>query len=105
MAVVMAVIRSHQVESEVTIKMVNMNTHGGQMAVEQAEKAVSRVERDSRGRDTRIHGIVLDEGNPAPTLRELLRQWSISGATPPGDLADRTRLVLEAVGLDGTCQR
>lgn len=58
--------------------------------------------RDSRGRDTRIHGLVLDDGNPAPTLRELLRQWSESGLTPPGDLAERTRMVLECIGPDGT---
>lgn len=58
--------------------------------------------RDSLGRDTRIHGVVLDDGNPAPTLRELLRQWSESGLTPPGDLAHRTQAVLEAIGPDGT---
>lgn len=58
--------------------------------------------RDSRGRDTRIHGLVLNESNPAPTLRELLRQWAESGLTPPGDLADRTQAVLDAVGPDGT---
>lgn len=58
--------------------------------------------RDSRGRDTRIHGIVLDEGNPAPTLRELLREWSEAGLSPTGDLAARTRTVLEAIGPDGT---
>lgn len=46
--------------------------------------------------------MVLDEGNPAPTLRELLRQWADSGLTPPGDLADRTRIVLDTVGPDGT---
>lgn len=57
--------------------------------------------RDSRGRDVRIHGIVLDDGNPAPTLRELLRQWSESGLTPPGDLAARTRMVLDVIGPDG----
>lgn len=52
-------------------------------------------------RDSRIHGLVLDEGNPGPTLRELLRQWSESGLTPPGDLADRTRIVLDVIGTDG----
>jgi hypothetical protein len=58
--------------------------------------------RDSKGRDTTIHGLVLDEGNPAPTLRELLRQWSESGMTPSGDLAARTKMVLNAIGPDGT---
>jgi hypothetical protein len=58
--------------------------------------------RDSRGRDARIHGVVLDDGNPAPTLRELLRQWSESGLTPPGDLAARTQVALEIIGPDGT---
>ncbi len=59
------------------------------------------VVRDSLGRNTRIHGIVLDDGNPAPTLRELLRQWSESGVEPPGDLAARTKMVLEYIGPDG----
>lgn len=58
--------------------------------------------RDSQGRDARVHGVVLNESNPAPTLRELLRQWSETGLTPPGDLATRTELVLEAIGPDGT---
>lgn len=57
---------------------------------------------DSRGRDTRIHGVVLNESNPAPTLRELLRQWSESGLTPDGDLAERTQMVLDVIGPDGT---
>jgi len=57
--------------------------------------------RDSQGRDTRIHGLVLDDGNPVRTLRELLRQWSKSGLTPPGDLADRTQYVLDVIGPDG----
>lgn len=57
--------------------------------------------RDSQGRLARIHGVVLDEGNPGPTLRELLRQWSELGLTPPGDLAERTRMVLDAIGPDG----
>jgi hypothetical protein len=57
--------------------------------------------RDSQGRDTRIHGLVLNESNPGPTLRELLRQWSEAGLEAPGDLAERTRMVLEAVGPDG----
>jgi hypothetical protein len=63
---------------------------------------MNTTERDSRGRDTRIHGLVLSEGNPAPTLRELLRQWAESGLTPPGDLAARTQMVLDAIGPDGT---
>lgn len=57
--------------------------------------------RDSQGRDARVHGVVLDYGNPTPTLRELLRQWAESGLTPPGDLADRTQQVLEAIDPDG----
>lgn len=57
--------------------------------------------RDSQGRDTRIHGLVLDDGNPARSLRELLRQWSESGLTPPGDLAERTKMVLDIIGPDG----
>ena len=61
--------------------------------------------RDSRGRDARIHGLVLNTGNPAPTLRELLRQWAESGLTPPGDLAERTRMVLEDIGPDGVAVR
>lgn len=65
-------------------------------------KATEATVRDSQGRDTRIHGIVLNESNPAPTLRELLRQWAESGLTPPGDLADRTQAALEAIGPDGT---
>lgn len=63
---------------------------------------VSDTIRDSSGRDTRIHGIVLNESNPAPTLRELLRQWAASGLAPQGDLAERTQAVLEAIGPDGT---
>lgn len=66
------------------------------------EHSTENVLRDSRGRDARIHGAVLDEGNPAPTLRELLRQWNDAGLTAPGDLAERTRMVLDAVGPDGT---
>lgn len=58
--------------------------------------------RDSQGRDARIHGAVLDEGNPGPTLRELLRQWSEAGVTPGGDLAARTMMVLDAVGPDAS---
>ena len=62
------------------------------------------TQRDSAGRDTRIHGVVLNEANPAPTLRELLRQWSESGLVPPGDLAQRTEMVLDAIGPDGTAR-
>ena len=58
--------------------------------------------RDSRGRDVRIHGIVLDEGNPAPTLRELLRQWVEADLGASGDLAERSQRVLDAIGPDGT---
>ena len=65
-------------------------------------KSTDIAPRDSQGRDARIHGMVLDEGNPAPTLRELLRQWAESGLTPPGDLAARTQMVLDAIGPDGT---
>lgn len=64
-------------------------------------KTNETVVRDSRGRDARIHGVVLDDGNPAPTLRELLRQWSEAGLVPPGDLAARTQMVLDAIGPDG----
>ena len=32
---------------------------------------MSEVPRDSQGRLTTIHGLVLDESNPLPTLREL----------------------------------
>lgn len=68
-----------------------------------AEKDAPAV-RDSRGRDTRIHGLVLDEGNPAPTLRELLRQWVEVqyGRELPGSLLARTESVLEAIGPDRT---
>jgi hypothetical protein len=62
---------------------------------------MSETVRDSHGRDVRIYGLVLDEGNPARTLRELLRQWSIAGLTPPGSLAERTQMVLEATDFDG----
>jgi hypothetical protein len=48
--------------------------------------------------------MVLDEGNPAPALRELLRQWSESGLTPPGSLAARTKAALDAIGPDGIVQ-
>lgn len=60
--------------------------------------------RDSRGRDARIHGIVLDEGNPGPTLRELLRQWAelANGQRAQGDLLERTQAVLDVIGPDGT---
>lgn len=58
--------------------------------------------RDSAGRDARIHGLVLDSGNPAPTLRELLRQWAESGQDGSPELLARTELVLELIGPDGT---
>lgn len=60
--------------------------------------------RDPRGRDTRIHGMVLNERNPGPTLRELLRQWVEVqyGRQLPGDLLARTEAVLDAIGPDGT---
>lgn len=64
--------------------------------------------RDSRGRDTRIHGLVLDTGNPAPTLRELLRQWVAyyeSDRSRGADLAARSRMVLEDIGPDGEADR
>lgn len=60
------------------------------------------ITRDSQGRDTRIHGIVLDEGNPAPTLRELLRQWAESGQDGSPELLARTEMVLGLIGPDGT---
>lgn len=63
--------------------------------------ADTSVPRDRLGRDARIHGLVLDPDNPAPTLRELLRQWAESGLTPPGDLAQRTSMVLTDIGPDG----
>jgi hypothetical protein len=59
--------------------------------------------RDSRGRDARVHGLVLDEGNPAPTMRELLRQWSEAGVeSEVGSLYERTVAVLDVIGPDGT---
>lgn len=61
--------------------------------------------RDSQGRDSRIHGVVLNESNPAPTLRELLRQWDASGLEPTGDLSERTKMVLDAIGPDGKATR
>ena len=71
---------------------------------------MSEAPRDSQGRLTAIHGLVLDESNPLPTLRELLRQWmeveKKRSALPgydisvPGDLITRTYKVLEAVGPD-----
>jgi len=69
-----------------------------------SEHVEKDVPRDSQGRDARIHGLVLNESNPAPTLRELLRQWYCFGQVLPagGDLAERTRMVLEAIGPDGT---
>ena len=58
--------------------------------------------RDSRGRDARIHGIVLSESSPAPTLRELLRQYHEQfHDQAPGDLGERTAKVLEIIGPDG----
>lgn len=63
------------------------------------------TERDSQGRDTRIHGLVLNESNPAPTLRELLRQWATTAElSHPGDLLDRTNMVLDIIGPDGTAR-
>ena len=61
--------------------------------------------RDSEGRDARIHGLVLNEDNPAPTLRELLRQWAESGQDGSPELLARTELVLSIIGPDGTAVR
>ena len=61
--------------------------------------------RDSQGRDARIHGVVLNESNPGPTMRELLRQWVESGVTPAGDLLARTEAVLDAIGPDGVARQ
>lgn len=69
--------------------------------------------RDSRGRDARIHGMVLDSANPARTLRELLRQWHLFGDVVLDDLEDeaprerlrdlmeRTQAALQAVDVEG----
>lgn len=57
--------------------------------------------RDAAGRDARIHGLVFNDAAPILTLRELLRQWSESGCTPPGDLAKRTEIVLGLVDQNG----
>lgn len=64
--------------------------------------------RDSQGRDTRIHGMVLDEANPARSLRELLRQWvehyevGDDSVYPAFNLAERSREALKYIGPDGT---
>lgn len=57
--------------------------------------------RDSQGRDTRIHGLILDPTNPAISLRELLRQWAASGQDGSPALLKRTEEVLKQVDEDG----
>lgn len=58
------------------------------------------VIRDDEGRDIRIYGLVLDDANPARTLRELLRQWSITDE-PSANLRERTAAALNIIGTDG----
>lgn len=59
----------------------------------------------SHKRDPRIHGVVLDESNPAPTLRELLREWELwartEGLKTTGSLMERTQRCLDWIGEDG----
>lgn len=62
------------------------------------------IVRDSAGRDTRVHRLVLDEGNPVKCLRETLRQWYELATLPPGgSLMESTAEVLRVIGPDGTC--
>lgn len=59
------------------------------------------AKKDSEGRDTRIHGLVLDGAHPERTMRELLRQWVESGQDGSPELVARTELVLQLTDTDG----
>lgn len=69
-----------------------------------AENPADEVVRDDDGRDIRIYGLVLDDANPARTLRELLRQWSVVDE-PSADLRERTEAALNIIGPDGKATR